>query len=120
MKQKKKLRSRIILAARQRIMSVVFPIAPGATSEEWHTFFTQANLQIEHQEIFRRTHNYDDWTTRSQMPEVEKIRLETYILQSAPHIQDYFAVETHENGHIKNFSTDFIILKGRKSTVQSK
>ncbi len=98
----------------------MFPIAPGATSEEWHTFFTQANLQIEHQEIFRRTHNYDDWTTRSQMPEVEKIRLETYILQSAPHIQDYFAVETHENGHIKNFSTDFIILKGRKSTVQSK
>jgi ubiquinone/menaquinone biosynthesis C-methylase UbiE len=91
----------------------------SCTQEEWQTFFAQANLQIEHQEIFRRSQNYDDWTTRSQMSDVEKIRLETYIFQSAPHIQDYFAVETRENGHIKNFSTDFILLKGRKIPVQS-
>lgn len=91
----------------------------SCTQEEWHTFFTQANLHIEYQEIFRRTQSYDDWATRSQMPADEKSRLETFILQSALHIQDYFAVETQDNGHLKQFSTDFILLKGRKLPVQS-
>ncbi len=84
------------------------------TAEEWQVFFTQAGLQIEHQEIFRRTHYYDDWTARSQMATSEKARLEQFILSSDEHIRRYFAVSVRADGHLESFTSDYILLKGRK------
>ncbi|GAC1363669.1 MAG: class I SAM-dependent methyltransferase [Ktedonobacteraceae bacterium] len=84
------------------------------TKEEWQAFFAQAGLQIAHVEIFRRTHNFDDWTLRSQMLIADKEALERYILDSAPRIRQYFDVVTREDGHLASFATDSILVKGRK------
>lgn len=86
----------------------------SCTAEEWQTFFTQAGLSIEQKEFFRRTHDYDDWTTRSQLPPEEKASLERYMLASDTRIQRYFEISVHANGHLNSFKTDFILLKGRK------
>lgn len=40
----------------------------SCTLEEWHHFFTEAGLQVEYEEVFRRGLQYDDWTKRSQLP----------------------------------------------------
>ena len=87
----------------------------SCTAEEWQTFFTQAGLSIEHQEFFRRTHDYDDWTSRSQLPLEQKASLERYMLESDARIQHYFEISVHANGHLSSFKTDFILLKGRKA-----
>jgi hypothetical protein len=66
-------------------------------------------------EFLRKTHDYDDWTRRSQLPADEKAGLERFILQSDPRIQSYFEVVRKADGHLDSFSNDFILLKGRKA-----
>lgn len=86
----------------------------SCTTEEWQTFFAQARLRVEHLEYFRKLHEYDDWTRRSQMPEDEKAKLTQFILTSDQRTQQYFEVKVDANGHLESFSNDFILLKGRK------
>ena len=86
----------------------------SCTPEEWQAFFTGAGLQVEHSEFFRKTHHFDEWTLRSQLPDNEKAALEQFILESSPRIQVYFAVVQQANGHLESFTNDFILLKGRK------
>lgn len=86
----------------------------SCTQEEWQAFFTQAGLRVEHMEFFRKTHSYDDWTLRSQLPNSEKALLEQFIYKSDPRIQSYFEVTRKTDGHLESFSNDFILLKGRK------
>ena len=86
----------------------------SCTPEEWQAFFTQVGLQVEHQEFFRKTHHYDDWTLRSQLPGSEKVELERFILESSPRIRRYFEVVQRADGHLESFTNDFILLKGRK------
>ena len=85
------------------------------TLEEWQTFFSNAGLQVEQQELFSRTHNYDDWTARSQLSTEEKAALERFILASDDHIQHYFAVTTQPDGHLQQLNTEVLMLKGRKA-----
>ncbi len=89
------------------------------TAEEWHNFFTQAGLQIEHEEFFRKTFQYDDWTARSQLPTNEKASLERFIVESNAHIRNYFDVSLRSDGHLDSFTIDSILLKGRKSIQYS-
>lgn len=84
---------------------------------EWNAFFDGAGLLVERQEIFRRIHQYQDWTARAQMLEEEKQELERYILNSAPGIQEYFEVTRDSDGRLKSLSMDFILLKGRKPQI---
>lgn len=86
----------------------------SCTVEEWHSFFQQVGLQVEHTEFFRKTHQFDDWTTRSQMPATEKAALENYMLTSKASIQQFFEVTQQPDGHIATFTSNFILLKGRK------
>ncbi len=87
----------------------------SCTKEEWQDFFAQAGLRVEHIEFFRRTHDFDDWTLRSQSPNTEKAQLEQFILESNSRIQSYFEVVRKADGRLDHFSNDFILLKGRKS-----
>src|SRR5436305_6265295 len=87
----------------------------SCTAEEWQSFFTEAGLSIEHVEFFRKTHMYDEWTTRSQMAAGEKERLTRFILGSNEYIRSYFEVTQDQDGHLVSFTNDFIFLKGRKS-----
>jgi hypothetical protein len=80
---------------------------------EWRRFFVDAGLSVELEETFRRTHNYDDWTARSQLVDNEKAELERFILTASGEAQRYFAV-TIDDGHLKQFNTDVALLKGRK------
>jgi ubiquinone/menaquinone biosynthesis C-methylase UbiE len=84
------------------------------TLVEWRRFFSEAGLSVELEEVFRRTHNYDDWTARSQMAASEKADLERFILTASEEAQRYFAVTADENGHLKQLNTDVVLLKGRK------
>jgi ubiquinone/menaquinone biosynthesis C-methylase UbiE len=84
------------------------------TKEEWFNFFQQAGLIIEHSETFRKTHDYDDWTARSHLPATEKIRLASFMLQSAAPIQEHFAIQRKADGTLASFTTDFILVKVRK------
>jgi len=85
-----------------------------STLVEWRRFFTDAGLHVELEEIFRRTHNYDDWTARSQLATSEKVGLERFILTASEEARRYFAVTTDEHGHLKQLNTDVVLLKGRK------
>lgn len=87
----------------------------SCTPEEWQIFFQQAGLTIEQQEFFRKSHNYADWTARSQMPDTEKAQLQRFILESDERIQRYFEVKRAADGQLESFTNDFILLKGRKS-----
>ena len=84
------------------------------TPEEWQAFFQQAGLTIEQQEFFRKSHDYADWTARSQMPDSEKARLQRFILESDEPVQRYFEVKCTADGQLESFTNDFILLKGRK------
>ena len=84
------------------------------TQEEWQSFFAQAGLLIDEAETFRKTHNYDDWTALAQLPATEKAVLEAYILASEESIRRYFAVNVCDDGHLKDFTRDTLLLKGRK------
>jgi len=86
----------------------------SCTPEEWRAFFMQAGLLVEHIEFFRKIYEYDDWTTRSRMPADEKARLARFILESNPRIQSYFEVVRRAGGQLDNFTTEVILLKGRK------
>lgn len=86
----------------------------SCTPEEWQQFFAEAGLRIEHIEYFRKLHEYDDWTRRSQMADDEKAKLAQFILTSDLEIQQYFEVRRKTNGELESFTNDFILLKGRK------
>jgi ubiquinone/menaquinone biosynthesis C-methylase UbiE len=86
----------------------------SCTPEEWRAFFMQAGLLVENIEFFRKTHEYDDWTTRSRMQADEKARLACFILESSPRILSYFEVVQRAGGQLDSFTNDFILLKGRK------
>lgn len=85
------------------------------TAQEWFSFFAQAGLHIEHRELFRRTHNFADWTRRSQLADEPKAELEKFILENHPAIQQYFEIKRSSDGRLESFSMDFILLKGRKT-----
>lgn len=86
----------------------------SCTAEEWQRFFIEAGLQVEQREFFRKTHHYDDWTARSQLPAAEKAKLEQFILESNERLQKYFEITCRSDGHLESFTNDFILLKGRK------
>lgn len=87
----------------------------SCTPAEWQKFFVEAGLRIELLEYFRKSHEYDDWTRRSQMPADEKARLTAYMLTSDPGIQQYFEIQRAADGQVERFTNDFIFLKGRKT-----
>ncbi len=87
----------------------------SCTSEEWQALLKEAGLSIEHLEIFRKTHEFDDWTARSQMPLDEKARLAQYILESNNRIQTYFEIVQKPDGQLASFTNDFILIKSRKN-----
>jgi ubiquinone/menaquinone biosynthesis C-methylase UbiE len=84
------------------------------TLEEWHRFFTNAGLQVEYEELFRRPLQYDDWTKRAQLPADEKASLEQFILRQDKHTRMYFNVVQRADGHLESISNDYVLLKGRK------
>lgn len=86
----------------------------SCTIEEWHQFFTKAGLQVEHEEVFRRGLQYDDWTKRSQLPEDDKASLEQFIVGSDANTRAYFDVSLRADGHLDSISNDYVLLKGRK------
>jgi len=88
----------------------------SCTAEEWQALLKEADLSIEDMEFFRKTHQYDDWTARSQMPLDEKARLSQYILESNNRIQTYFEIVRKPDGQLASFTNDFIFLKSRKKT----
>jgi ubiquinone/menaquinone biosynthesis C-methylase UbiE len=88
----------------------------SCTTEEWQAFFQEAGLSIEHIEFFRKTHEYDDWTARSQMSPDEKAKLAQFILESSGRIQSYFGITRKQDGQLASFTNDFILLKGRKNS----
>lgn len=87
----------------------------ACTSEEWHTFFTKAGLQVEYVEYLRKLFEYDDWTTRAQLSTDEKDALERFILESDGSIHHHFAIKMRPDGHLESFTGDKILLKGRKA-----
>ncbi len=87
----------------------------SCTLEEWHHFFTEAGLQVEYEEVFRRGLQYDDWTKRSQLPAAEKASLEQFIVGSDAHTRAYFDVSLRADGHLDSISNDYVLLKGRKT-----
>lgn len=86
----------------------------SCTSEEWQRFFTEAGLHIDHLEFFRKTHDYDDWTRRSQLPSDEKAKLAQFLLNSNTRIQGHFEITRRSDDSLDSFTNDFILLKGRK------
>jgi ubiquinone/menaquinone biosynthesis C-methylase UbiE len=88
----------------------------SCTAEEWQALLKEARLSIENLEFFRKTHEFDDWTARSQMPLDEKARLAQYILESNDRVQSYFEIVRKPDGQLASFTNDFILIKSRKKS----
>ncbi len=86
----------------------------SCTAEEWRKFCEKAHLRVEHTEFFRKTHDYNTWTDRAQLPAAEKTALARFIVESDARIQEYFEVTRRPDGSLQSFSNDFILLKARK------
>ena len=86
----------------------------ACTSEEWHTFFTEAGLHVEQAEYLRKVFDYAEWTDRALLSADENRALERFILDSSDAIQRHFAIKVRPNGHLESFTGDKILLKGRK------
>jgi len=91
----------------------------SCTAEEWQALLKEADLSIEYMEFFRKTHEYDDWTARSQMPLDEKARLSQFILESNNRIHNYFEISRKPDGQLASFTNDFILLKSRQKPTQA-
>ena len=86
----------------------------SCTIDEWKHFFSDAGLQVEYEEVFRRPLDYDDWTKRSQLPTTEKAALEQFVLGQDTRTHAYFDVTQRADGHLASISNDYVLLKGRK------
>jgi ubiquinone/menaquinone biosynthesis C-methylase UbiE len=75
----------------------------------WRAMLADAGLAVDHEETFRRTHVWSDWTARSGMPEGDRAALEAFLRGAPERFRERYAVRLLEGGAIESW-VDFKCL----------
>ncbi len=73
------------------------------TRGEWESLIAGAGLALTHVETYTKTHDFDDWTTRSRMSAEDRARLERMMLDADEEIRALFQAEVVE-GRLVGFT----------------
>ena len=84
------------------------------TAPEWRAMLAAAGLGVTDVELERKTHDFADWTARSQMPEDARAALERDMLAASDAARAHFAIET-DGTRVLSWSSDFITLRAVKA-----
>lgn len=83
------------------------------TEREWHDLLATAGLEVTHVERDRKTHDFAEWTARSDMALEERAALERDVLAAPPAAHAHFAIAARD-GHIVSWASDFLIMRAVK------
>lgn len=83
------------------------------THEEWASMMEGAGFDILHAEIYRKTHDFMDWSRRAGMDDAGIARIEQMLLDAGPAARDAFEIRT-ERGRVVTFTDDKLIIRADK------
>lgn len=83
------------------------------TRGEWESLIAEAGLTLVHAETYTKTHDFDDWTTRSRMLPDDKAALARMMLDAAPNVRALFDAQI-KNGHLVAFTDAKSLFLARK------
>jgi ubiquinone/menaquinone biosynthesis C-methylase UbiE len=79
------------------------------TAGDWLGFFAAADLEVRHQEIFRKVRDFDYWTGRMQVPAHTKLQLRVLIEQAPAAARAALAPEVAED-KLKFYLTEVMVV----------
>jgi hypothetical protein len=83
------------------------------TETEWRTMLAEAGLTVTRAEARRKAYLFAGWVERMSMSDSERAALEADMLSAPSHIRDYFAIQ-EQDGHVVNWTGDYLILRAEK------
>ncbi len=85
------------------------------TFVEWRHFCAQAGLEVIHEEDDpREPYEFTAWTERMRMPDEERVALEHWLLEAAPHLRERFAI-VERAGRVVSLRSTFGIIVARRT-----
>lgn len=83
------------------------------TKREWRRMLIHSGLRVVRSELYRKTHNVEDWMTNSGCSEELKEQVRTMFVQAPDVAKEHFAIEISE-GKPVSYTDDKLILKAVK------
>lgn len=83
------------------------------TKREWRRMLIDAGFRVLRTELYRKTHNIEDWMSNSGCSEELKERVRKAFLQAPDVAKEHYAIEI-ENGKPVSYTDDKLILKAVK------
>lgn len=84
------------------------------TRGEWESLIADAGLTLTHVETYTKTHDFDDWTTRSRMSAGDRATLERMMLDAGEDIREMFQAQVVD-GRLVGFTDAKSLFVARKS-----
>ena len=84
------------------------------TASAWRGLLEGAGLAIEAELVHLKTHQFDDWVTRSRISAEERAALERYIRDATPATRAALAFVIADDGRIIQHTDEKLLLKARK------
>lgn len=80
------------------------------TTNEWQSWLEDAGLRVTHIEpLAHKQHDFREWTARMHMSELERDRLENWLLQLPQHCITFFNIEIEHNW-VQSLSNTYSII----------
>ncbi len=83
------------------------------TVPEWRDLLAGAGFDVEREEIFRKRHDFADWTARARMTDADRAALDGWVRRASERCRAYFEVEV-ENGRVVAFTDEKVLLRARR------
>ncbi len=81
---------------------------------DWHRLLTDADLAVEAEYLFPKTHAFASWVERARTPEASRRKLEQTFRDAPPAARAAFAIVVDANGQVVSYSDQKLALKARK------
>jgi ubiquinone/menaquinone biosynthesis C-methylase UbiE len=82
--------------------------------QEWTTWFEEANLSLMKEDYRKKTFNYPDWVRRTTTSEDQIKTVDAHLLSANQSLQDYFLIESDENGFQSITIDEWMVLVEKK------
>lgn len=83
------------------------------TKREWRRMLIHAGFRVGHSEIYRKTHNIDDWMSNSGCSDELKTSVRAMFVDAPLAARDHYAIAI-ENGKPVTYTDDKLIIKATK------
>ena len=85
------------------------------TATRWRELFASADLTVEDERIFEKTHPFANWLTRARVPADRRVLLDEHFRHATPATREAFAVTIGQDSEIASYNSRAILLKGRRA-----